>query len=83
MDWQELRDGAGKRFLLDDGAQMIGVITVSDGAAQIAFFADCENIESAEAQSERLGEFSDFIDKLQPQDVIDICCAMDRTAKAS
>jgi hypothetical protein len=72
MHWQELRDGAGKRFVLDDGAQMIGVITVSDGAAQIAFFADCENIESAGAQSERLGE-----------DVIDICCAMDRTAKAS
>ncbi len=83
MDWQELQDGIARRFVLGDGASVIGVLKASDGESQIVFFADCEDVAAVETQSERLGEFSDYIDNLQPQDVIDICCRRDKTAKAT
>jgi len=83
MKWQKLQDGMAKRFVLSDGAQVLGVVKASAGEAQIAFFADGDDVAGVAAQSEQLGGFSDFIDNLQPQDVIDICCKMDKTAKAS
>lgn len=77
MEWQEMQSGLARRFALGDGIQVVGLVEVAKEDVKISFFADRADIEGIEAKSEKLGELSDFIDDLRPQDVIDICCTMD------
>lgn len=81
MEWQELQDGVARRFALNDGTQIVGVVRVSGGEAGIEFFANCADVADAESQSEKMGGLSDFIDELQPQDVIDIYSRIDKSSK--
>ena len=83
MEWQELENGVAARLELNDGTQVIGVVWITDGEATVEFFADCADIASVETQSEQLGDLSDLIDDLQPQDVIDICAGIYRKSKAT
>ena len=82
MEWQELQNGLARRFALEDGAQIVGVIRAGDGGADIEFFANTADVTSAETESEKMGGLSDFIDNLQPQDVIDICARISKSSKA-
>jgi len=77
MEWREMHGGLAKRFALGDGTQVVGLVEVAEEDVKISFFADRADIEGIEAKSEKLGGLFDFIDDLRPQDVIDICCAMD------
>ncbi len=83
MEWQELQNGLAKRFALEDGSQIVGVVKAGDGGADIAFFADTADVANAESESETLGGLSDFIDNLQPQDVIEICARIDKGLEAT
>ena len=78
MEWQELQNGLAKRFALEDGSRIVGVVGAGDGGADIAFFADADDVANAESESEKLGGLSDFIDDLQPQDVIEIYARIDK-----
>jgi hypothetical protein len=81
LEWQELQNGLARRFALEDGAQIVGVIKAGDGEADIEFFANTADVASAESESEKLGGLSDYIDALQPQDVIEICARIDKSSK--
>ena len=73
MHWEELEDALAGRFTLNDGTQLVGIVRATDEKPYIEFFADTGELVSIAAQSEKLGGLDDFIDDLQPQDVIDIC----------
>ena len=73
MRWEDLDDALAGRFVLNDGTQVVGIVWTTDEKPYIEFFADTGDLVSVAAQSEKLGGLDDFIDDLQPQDVIDIC----------
>ena len=83
LEWQELQNGLAKRFEIEDGSLIVGVVKAGDGGTAIAFFADDDDIANAESESEKLGGLSDFIDDLQPQDVIEICAGIDKRLKST
>ena len=79
MDWQNVRDGLAKQFVLEDGTSVVGFIDPGDGKARIVFHSDTGDIEQVGQESGDLGGLSDMIEQLQPEDIIEICCFLDKT----
>jgi len=69
--------------LADDAEDVLGAFGVvqADGG-QALFFSDTEDLGLLEFESEKLGTLSDMIDVLQPEDIIDICCRMQKGSKS-
>ena len=80
-EWQKVQGGVAKRFVLEDDTPVIAFLKDEDGTARLAFHSDVSDLDCIELDSEKLGELPDLIDCLEPADIIEICCYMDRVSE--
>jgi hypothetical protein len=79
--WQKVHGGCAKRFVLEDDTPVIAFLKHEDGEARLIFFADVSELDCIELDSQKVGELPDLINFLQPADIIEICCCMDRVSE--
>ena len=76
MEWFKINQDTVRRFILEDGTTVIAVLKGSEGGNRLTFYSDVPDLKHAEVESVKLGELSDLIDNLRPQDIIEICCRL-------
>ena len=79
MDWQKVSNGHAKVFVLENDTPIVGFLSDSGGRGRLAFYSDLNSIGM---ESGELGELSDVIDDLRPEDIIEICCFIDKDKAA-
>ena len=79
MDWEVVRDGLAKYFVLEDGSTVVGVLAEVGGGKKITFYSNSGGLDEIGVGSEKLGGLEDLIEKLEPGDIIEICGLADGT----
>ncbi|MBI5114999.1 hypothetical protein HZA56_00835 [Candidatus Poribacteria bacterium] len=82
MAWESVKNGVVRRCTLEDGTAVVAFIKGGGGTEELSFCADTSDIENIGSESQKLGNLSDFIERLRPEDLIDICCLADKLSKA-
>jgi hypothetical protein len=77
MAWESVQNGVARRCTLEDGATVVAFIKKG-----LSFYADTGNLDNLESNSHELGNLTDFIERLRPEDLIEICCLADKLSKA-
>ena len=83
MEWQAISGGLVKKFLLEDGTPIVALIKNEGEDKGLIFCSDTGDLAAVGPESERLGRLTDLIDDLRPEDIIDICCFIERASKES
>lgn len=79
MNWQKVSNGHAKVFVLENDTPIVGFLGDSGDRRRLVFYSDLNSIGM---ESGELGELSDVIDDLRPEDIIEICCFIDKDKAA-
>jgi len=79
--WENVQAGLARRLFLEDGTAVIAVLQSAPDGERAVFFSDVPDMNALDFESERLGSLSDLIDVLQPADIIEICCHLEKNSK--
>jgi hypothetical protein len=73
MDWEVVKNGLAKYFVLEDGSTVVGLLAEVSGIKEITFYTNQGDLNNVGVESEKLGGLGDMIEKLEPGDIIEIC----------
>lgn len=76
MRWQQIDSGLFRRFTLEDGTIVVGLLKQMGEREELSFYSDVEDPQHLEQDGEKLGGLAELIDDLRPEDIIEICCKM-------
>jgi len=76
MQWQQTESGLLRRFTLEDGTIVVGLLKQMGEQEELIFYTDSDDPQRLERDGEKLGGLAELIDELGPEDIIEICCKM-------